>query len=118
MTVRPEDRKPETPFPTTYTRQMSERFATQRRAEIEAAVKARQERDAKLAEEREQKAKERAAAELEAYREDRRRHWVAATGSEEGFASAWPTLRAAWVADRLDPVEQAKAELRAQHGTL
>lgn len=100
-------------FPTTVSPAQREREARERHEATDRAIRERQAEDAQLAAEREQRQREQAAAQLEAYREDRRRHWIATTGSEEGFAAAWPKLREEYANRAPDPVQRATERLRS-----
>jgi hypothetical protein len=93
---------------------------SRRRSEAtQRAIEESRKRDAALAEQREQERLARAAGELDAHIEQARQRWIAATGSEVGFAAEIPRLRAQF-AERGSLVDQIRAEMRAsgQYGRV
>ena len=103
---------PEVRYPTTISPLATERERQQRHEATQRAIRERQQRDAQRAAEREKAAQERAASELEAYKEERRRQWIGATGSEAGFEAAWPKMREEF-ATRGSLRDQIAAEMKA-----
>jgi hypothetical protein len=114
----PIDRVGPNAFPTTIHPEMTARVRAEERAQIEAAIAKRKQREQEHAEALEQKRLSRAADDLEAFKETQRQRWIDATGSVSGFEAAWPQLRTEYALNKMTAVEQAKAELRATHGTL
>lgn len=100
--------------PTTLLPEQIERERQERSEATQRAIEARQKRDAERAEQRERQQQEQAATELETYRQDRQRAWIAATGSVAGFSEAWPGMRQKFAEERMSSaVEREAAVLRA-----
>lgn len=82
---------------------------------IAAAVAEREATEAQLRADQEQQRKEAGQKRLEAYRKQCLVKWTDNGGTETGFASAWPSLRDTWLADKLgDRVAEEVARLRTQ----
>jgi hypothetical protein len=77
---------------------------------IAAAVKAREEAEARFADEQQQLVREDGRKRLEAYRQRCETRWQDNGGTPAGFASAWPALRDKWLADQLTNQERATVE--------
>lgn len=101
------------PWPTRVSPEQIERERAERKARTDAAIKARQKRDAERAAEREHQRQQDAAAGLEAYKDQQRERWISATGSVAGFEAAWPAMRAEYATGRPDRVEHYTEKLRA-----
>lgn len=102
-------------IPTTVTPRMVEARQRAERERIAGAILERRERDARLAKEREQRRLERAAADLEAFKEEQLDRFVKAGGKASDWPETWKVLRQEYLLERMkhDPVQAAVEQLRA-----
>lgn len=108
----------EIPWPTSVHPRQVEEYNRQQRAIILQAREKRKQREAEQAEAREQRIRERGAAELEQYRAQCERAWLHNGGDEHGFERAWPKMQEAYLTERATGAvgsreQRVQAEMRA-----